>query len=234
MKSLSFLLFISAILITLLSFSDRFFWLRGPLTAEDEPVIRMQAKLDNIVEVSAASPRLDTIFHLNSYLDQVILRPGFRIVHDPTLGREVRASGPAAQLRSLRLRMDNTTLKPDFGSLFRTDQLVTLRLNLTAHGNNYVSLQNSSRVSTSSAELRPTFLTAGPLEAKLIRLSGVYTFEPIDLRGLSLELENFHNPEQLRGTVDHLRVALGENKELPPRSAYPGLRFDRYDSYVDD
>ena len=150
------------------------------------------------------------------YIARVYVLPGIRVVHDPTMGREVTARGPAPALDLLNFNTKEGHFTPDFKKAILLSEPVEIRLNLEAHGSERmrISTLRPQRRSVLHAE----FLTAGPLTFRFLEVinAGEQKVE-VDAENLLVWAHN--NLRNISGRAGRVEVMERNNpdvrKELP-------------------
>lgn len=154
------------------------------------------------------------------YLRRVDVRPGFRVVHDPALGREVIVKGPEKALAHFRMNDDEDRLSPDFIRPVRLRELVEIRVNLNAHGGEKMRI-NLYTAPPERTTLQPDFVTEGPLRFKLLHFAGIPP-HPVQIDSRDVVIHTTDDVSGLTGTAEQLEF-LYEDKEAPEQIA-PNLR----------
>lgn len=154
------------------------------------------------------------------YLRRVDVRPGFRVIHDPTLEHEVIVKGPEKALVHFRMHKDEDRLTPDFTRPVRLRELVEVRVNLNAHGGEKMRI-NLYTVPPERTTLQPDFVTEGPLQFKLLQFAGIPP-HPVQIDSRDVVVYTSDDTRMLQGSAKRLEF-LFDDKEAPEQVA-PKLR----------
>jgi|AntRauTorckE5430_2_1112549.scaffolds.fasta_scaffold00189_6 hypothetical protein len=137
------------------------------------------------------------------YLYRTSVYPGFRLVHDPSLGKEVIATGPAAALDYLELSDNSGRLTPDFTRPVRLSERVEIRVNLEAHGSHHMRIDLYEP--QAKIDLQPDLVTEGPLTFRLLKLRNLPD-HPIEINTADLVVPAREQLHYLTGTTDRLEL----------------------------
>ncbi|MEM9928400.1 MAG: hypothetical protein AAF840_01150 [Bacteroidota bacterium] len=159
-------------------------------------------KLEDVIDTHN-SPVIEKAY-TGGYINRVSVNPGFRIIHDPTLGREIKVKGPAAALAELRLFERTERFSPDFRHPVRLSELVEVRLNLHRHGSQHLRIQ-MNRPTKKRTALQPDFVTAGPLAINTLFLTNIPN-HPIQIAGKDLIIYTRNDTRNLHGSVERLEI----------------------------
>ena len=132
----------------------------------------------------------------------VSVTPGFRVIHDPQMGKEVEVSAPKGVFDFLELVSGESQLTPNFTRPIRLRERVTVRVNLHAHGSRHLSVRTLSAAGDSS-KLAADFVTDGPLEFDLLRLTSLPPHR-IDVASRDVIVSYPQAGSDLHGTADRL------------------------------
>jgi hypothetical protein len=137
------------------------------------------------------------------YLMRATVMPGIRLVHDPAMGKEIIAKGPAAALDVLGFEAKGGRLVPDFTKLVKLNELIEVRVNLEAHGSEHmrITLYRSPTRNTLNSE----FTTAGPLTFRFLELHNAGT-NRIDVQVENLLIWSHNTTDNIFGTAERLEV----------------------------
>ena len=158
------------------------------------------AKFDKAVETSG-SPSGERRFSAG-YLRRVDVKPGFRVIHDPTMGEEIIATGPRAALDLMVMHRDDDRLSPDFNAPVRLGTHVEIRINLERHTDSYFRI-NLLRGGENSLNLLPDFVTDGPFRVPFLKVAGLPD-HPIQVATNDLIINTAADLDNLHGTTVNL------------------------------
>lgn len=180
-----------------------------------------QEFLRNISELvdATGSPIVEKRIHAG-FLRRVDVRPGFRVIHDPELGRELIVKGPEKALAHFEMHEDSDRLTPDFNCPIRLKELVEVRVNLHAHGADKMRI-NLYTTPPERTTLQPDFVTKGPLQFKFLQIAGIPP-HPILVDSRDVVVYTQDDTRQLQGTAQRLEF-LFDDKDAPEQVA-PDLR----------
>ncbi|MEM9527932.1 MAG: hypothetical protein AAGA31_15060, partial [Bacteroidota bacterium] len=160
--------------------------------------------------------------------DKVKVKPGFRVIHDLTLGREVIARGPKNALAHLSFNNKQGRFSPDFDRPVKLKELVEVRINLEAHGSKILNVSLDQALPERTL-LQPDFTTEGPLSFRILK------FWDIPQHPIQIESENVvvdydpseDHPEYLQGSANKLEFIYyisRNNDTIPPQITAPNLQ----------
>ncbi|MFT4685762.1 MAG: hypothetical protein ACI94D_000716 [Neolewinella sp.] len=182
--------------------------------------------LDNPIDATTGTME-ERRFSLG-FITRVDVNAGFRIVHDPGLGKEIIARGPVTALDQLSVSNKRGQLKPDFSKPLRLAELVEIRVNLQAHGSNRMRVncvQEERRTS-----LLPVFTTNGPLKFQFLEMVNLSSGRvEVDTRDLVLWKSKYVT--NVTGKTKRLEVLYEDlsvpEVNLPELSAGKKIRTER-------
>ncbi len=160
---------------------------------------------------ATASPIEERRFSVG-YIMRAKVMPGIRLIHDPTMGKEVIAKGPAAALEVLSFEAKEGRLVPDFTKLVRLNDLIEVRVNLEAHGSDHMRIQlhRNPRRNTLNSE----FTTAGSLTFQFLELVNSGD-KKIEVNTENLVLWSHNYTDHIYGTTDRLEICRSEITDTP-------------------
>lgn len=180
----------------------------------------------NDLQDGTTAPIEERIFTNCGYVNEVRVKPGFRIVHDLTLGDEVVVKGPKNALSHLELHNTQGRLSPDFNRPVKLNELVTIRVNLQAHGSEIMRI-GLDEAQPGRTRFQPDFVTKAPLSFQVLTLGDIPK-HPIQIEGQDLIIYNTgeDDPSFLEGKVNRLEFIYSNssNDSIPSRASAPNLR----------
>lgn len=179
------------------------------------------ANIDNVVDATEG-PIVEKHFSIGD-LSRVTVNPGIRVIHDPSMGGEVIASGPEAALEHLVMGGKQGRIVPDFNRPVRLKNLVEVRLNLHAHGSREMRL-NLRRVPPERTTLQPDLVTRGPLDFQMLRITS-FPDHPLQIASKDLMVYTSDDLANLHGTVDRLEIMYDEAGDARNLATAPNLKF---------
>ena len=222
MQRLPTLLYVLSILLLVLA--TGYYYQRVAPIGEDSPEVeRVRQQLADIIVIDTLSPRLDSVIDFADYVENVSIPYGFRLIHDPTLGSEVHLSGPAEQVRQVKMESSAGRLILSFKRVIRTSENVAVRMNFQNRGSNYLRVAGRSGMAGDVPGLESEFSTAGPLELPMVNFYRLGGPAPIEVTTAALEVSDFGSPTRLRGTANSLRINVAEGADQPTRGDFPGV-----------
>jgi len=159
------------------------------------------AQIDDLQD-GANAPIVEKIV-TGGYFDRLVINPGFRIIHDPTLTNKIQIKGPGNVLEYLQLKRKTGWLTPDFDRPVKLKEHVEIRLNLQAPGS------RSMRISMRGAKegrtvFQPDLVTEGPLDFDILYFTDLPD-HPIQLTSRDVVIRGRHlNATQLQGTANRV------------------------------
>lgn len=189
---------------------------------EHPDVIAFLADIDEVIDATG-SPLVEQelSFGLCSWVD---VNPGFRVIHDPTLGREVLAKIPEAALPYLTFSPGHERFAPDFNRPVRLNELVELRINLHAHGSRRMRIGMNDPAEGRTRFL-PDFVTEGPLQFTFLNIVDIPNHR-IDIESEDVVVFTRDDTANLYGTAERLEflfVGGGKREQIIVLDA-PNLR----------
>lgn len=151
---------------------------------------------------ATAGPAEQRSFQLG-YISRATVSPGFRLTHDPLLGKEIIVTGPTAALDYLQLSNDEGRFSPDFTRPVRLRERVEVRINLEAHGSEWMRIDLLTP--KGQVALPPDLVTTGPLRFRMLELRKLPD-HPIMVETTYLAVPNREPLSYLTGTTDHLEL----------------------------
>ncbi|WP_020571837.1 hypothetical protein [Neolewinella persica] len=189
---------------------------------EEHPEVKaFIASIDNVVDATGG-PVLEKRFAVG-LLNRVTVNPGFRVIHNPEMGREVIASGPQAALEQLEISHKTGRIVPDFKRPVRLTKLVEIRLNLHAHGSREMRI-SLARVPVESTILQPDFVTQGALNFQMLRIAN-FPDHPLQIASRDLMVYSLDDLSNLHGSVDRLEIMYDEPGDARNLATAPNLKF---------
>lgn len=180
------------------------------------------ASIDNVIDATTG-PIVEKHFSVGS-LSRVTVNPGIRVIHDPSMGSEVIATGPEPALEHLNMGGQTGRIVPDFDRPVRLTNLVEVRLNLHAHGSREMRL-NLQRVPPERTILQPDFVTKGPLDFQMLRIAS-FPDHPLQIASKDLMVYTSDDLANLHGTVDRLEIMYDETGDARNLATAPNLKFN--------
>lgn len=172
-----------------------------------------KAFLEKVASVNdvTQSPITERTFS-TGYFDIVDINPGFRVTHNPEMGREVVIRAPEASFDFLKIpsRLGGR-FSPDFDRPVKINQLVEVELNLEAHGSKFLKIFLSTPPKSRSI-FPPDFATKGPLSVDLLQLDQIPDHS-IELNCKNLLVTAEKNLDNLLGQVGTLEFLYRGTKE---------------------
>lgn len=156
------------------------------------------------------------------YINRVSVNPGFRIIHDPAMGREVIVKGPAAALEVLNLFEKKQRMAPDFTKPVRLVERVEVKLNLHKHGSPQLRIEMNTPPNEQS-NLPPDFVTKGPLIIETLFLRNIPD-HPIQLAGKEVIIYTRNDTDNLHGTAERLEIQYDSPRVESQKLEAPNLK----------
>ncbi|MEL7161878.1 MAG: hypothetical protein AAFN92_14045 [Bacteroidota bacterium] len=181
-------------------------------------------RISTVIDATNSS-RGERRFPDPGFLDRIRANPGFRIVHDPSLGGEVIARGPKNVLAFLELTKRSGRLGPDFDRPVRLRELVEIRVNLHAHGSQQMRI-SLNRAREGRTILQPDFATAGPLQFQLLSFTNLPD-HPVQVASQDVIVRGDEpHTNSLTGTAGRLEFTYwsGEDDSPLTEASAPNLR----------
>lgn len=175
--------------------------------------------LDHPIDATASAVE-ERHFSLG-FIARVDVNPGFRIIHDPSLGKEVIASGPVIALDHLSVSDKRGQLKPEFSKPLRLTEPVEIRVNLHVHGSSWMRINCVQEARRTS--LLPVFSTEGPLKFRFLEIVNLSS-DRVEVDTRDLVLWTSKHVDNLTGKTERLEV-LYENTSIPEVNL-PGLHTE--------
>lgn len=160
--------------------------------------------------IDATSSPVEERRYSVGYIRRASVMPGIRLVHDPSLGKEILATGPAAALDVLIFKAKEGRLSPDFTKLVKLNDLVEVRANLQAHGSDRmrINLQRPERRTALQAE----FTTAGPLTFRILELIN-FGEQKVDVAVENLVVWSHNSLDNIHGTAGRFEILISDDNE---------------------
>lgn len=192
----------------------------------DDPGVQAYIARLNDLKDGTTAPIEERRFTNCGYVEKVRVKPGFRIIHDTTLGREVTARGPKNALAHLELNNVQGRFYPDFDRPVKLKELVEIRINLQAHGADlmYISLE---QVQPGRTRFQPDFVTQAPLSFQVLSFGDIPKHPvQIDAQDLIVYSSKGDDPSFLQGQAKRLEFIYTDNNEetAPPQLSAINLR----------
>ncbi|MFT5999396.1 MAG: hypothetical protein ACI81P_001854 [Neolewinella sp.] len=185
---------------------------------------QVQAFIESIDQVVDATQGLTVEKgYYVGFINRITIYPGIRVIHDPSMGTEVIASGPEAALKHLNMGGKLGRIVPDFNRPVRLEKLVEIRLNLHAHGSQELRL-SMWRVPEERTTLQPDFVTKGPLSFQMLRIVH-FPDHPLRIASRDLMVYTSDNLDNLHGSVDRLEIMYDEPGDAKNLATAPNLKF---------
>lgn len=187
------------------------------------PHTNLHAQLENSAGAQAFLANLDDVLDATNspvikrtlsfgFCDRVDVHPGFLIIHDPGLGREVVVTAPEAVFEHLNLGDNsNGRLEPDFDRPVRLNELVEVRVNLHAHGSKRMRI-GMYDCGLYRTKLEPNFVTAGKLNFTFLKFFDIPTHR-IDIDSKNVVIHTDDDTFWLYGKTDRLEFLFNASKD---------------------
>lgn len=171
------------------------------------------------------SPIVERTFSVG-YIDHITIRPGFRIIHNPDMGKKVIVRAPEAAYAFLALPSFLRPFGPSFDRPVRIKQAIEVELNLHKHGSRMLKI-GIAFPHPGRTDFPPEFITKGPLAVELLYLHQIPAND-IQLDCQNLVVSTYKNLEHLRGKVGTLEFHFqGGESDYKPDADAPNLVRDR-------
>ena len=182
-------------------------WNRSVELGSDSAVVKERIEeLKDIIDGTGAPDITQT--RSKGFINNVSIHPGFAVVHDASLGSEIRLTGPAQVLDHVKLGgplSENLALQ--FDRFVRLAKPVEVRLNLNRHGSGKLNLSSwSGTENLIDASLVPSFRTEGPLEHRLLDLSNITILDQAELAAGTVAVRSNQTLSGLSGTVERMEI----------------------------
>lgn len=192
---------------------------------EHPDAVAFLAKIDKVIDATGSSVvEQELAFGLCSRVD---VNPGFRVIHDPTLGKEVIAKLPEIALPYLTLSGDPEAFFPDFNRPVKLKELVEIRINLHAHGSQRMRIGMNDPAEGRTRFL-PDFVTEGPLQFTFLNIVDIPNHR-IDIESEDVVVFTRDDITNLYGTAKWLEFLFleEETKEKKIVMEAPNLRAEK-------
>ncbi|MEM6773003.1 MAG: hypothetical protein AAF597_20660 [Bacteroidota bacterium] len=155
------------------------------------------------------------------YFFRVTVYPGFRIIHNPDLGRKMKVTAPEGAFPHLKYFGREGRFEPDFTRPVKINQHVIVELNIEAFGSKNMQIRLDEAF-PGRTRFQPDFQTVGPLSFQYLKLMDIPD-QPIEINGKDLVVFTNDDATNLTGKVEHLEFIYSNNDSIPPVLEAPNL-----------